>query len=126
MDRTAQDRLEAAVAALASGPGALKDRIARAWEAHLEALDPAQLPLASRDGFTRLSAQLHSARALPGDTVVRASARKLGAAEAAIAAGFLVHALREACCAPAREAAALQQDVESFEKITELRLASTG
>lgn len=92
MSLTPQDRLAAAVAALC-GHAPLKDRLALAWSSHLESLDPLLLPEEVRSEFILLGALLHSVRALPGDTVVRASVRKLSPAEATQCADFVVRAL---------------------------------
>ncbi len=92
MSSTPQDRLVAAVAALC-GHGPLKDRLAVAWSTHLESLDPLLLPEDVRAEFILLGALLHSARALPGDTVVRASVRKLSHVEAGQCADFIARAL---------------------------------
>ncbi len=125
MHRTAIDQLEAAVSDLA-GPGALKERIARAWEGHLESLDATQLPAPLRAGFGQVAALLHSAKALPGDTVVRASVRKLAEAEAADAASFLVRALRVACGARFEEAGEPAGAGAVYDRVAPLRLAGTG
>lgn len=82
-------RLEAAVTTL-SGNGALKDRLTRAYARHLEHLEPEALPPTVRQEFAALSNALHSARALPGDSVVRASVRKLSCEEAERCAALIV------------------------------------
>jgi len=89
---TSEDCLIAAVNTLA-GHGPLKDRLAAAWAGHLETLDPLLLPGDVRAEFNLLGALLHGVRALPGDTVVRASVRKLSHVEAGQCAEFIVRAL---------------------------------
>lgn len=76
MNSALADQLEAAVTVLASH-GALKDRLGTAWCQHLEDIDAQDLPLEAQQDFTELSKAMHAARALPGDTIVRASVRKL-------------------------------------------------
>jgi hypothetical protein len=82
-------RLEAAVTTL-SGNGALKERLTRAYARHLEHLEPEALPATIRSEFAALANALHSARALPGDSVVSASVRKLSNEEAERCAALIV------------------------------------
>ena len=74
-------KLEAAVTIL-TGHGALKDRLALAYSKYLEHLEQQELPEATQREFAELSLAMHRARALPGDTIVRASIRKLSNEEA--------------------------------------------
>ncbi len=74
-------KLEAAVTIL-TGHGALKDRLALAYSEYLEHLDQQELPEVTQREFAELSLAMHRARALPGDTIVRASIRKLSNEEA--------------------------------------------
>ncbi len=74
-------KLEAAVTIL-TGQGALKDRLALAYSDYLEHLDLLELPEETQREFAELSLAMHRARALPGDTIVRASIRKLSNEEA--------------------------------------------
>jgi len=74
-------KLEAAVTIL-TGHGALKDRLALAYGEYLEHLDLQELPEETQHEFAELSLAMHRARALPGDTIVRASIRKLSNEEA--------------------------------------------
>ncbi|HVO07941.1 MAG TPA: hypothetical protein VMT83_14210 [Burkholderiaceae bacterium] len=76
MNSALADQLEAAVTVLASH-GALKDRLGTAWCQHLEDIDAQDLPLEAQQDFTELWKAMHAARALPGDSIVRASVRKL-------------------------------------------------
>ena len=69
-------KLEAAVTIL-TGHGALKDRLALAYSKYLEHLEQQELPEETQREFAELSLAMHRARALPGDTIVRASIRKL-------------------------------------------------
>jgi hypothetical protein len=88
------NRLEAAVTTL-SGNGALKDRLCHAYARHLDALDVEALPAPLRGEFMSLANALHSARALPGDSVVRASVRKLSCEEAERCAALIVRAFTQ-------------------------------
>ena len=74
-------KLEAAVTIL-TGHGALKDRLALAYSDCLEHLEQQELPEATQREFAEMSLAMHRARALPGDTIVRASIRKLSNEEA--------------------------------------------
>ena len=75
------DHLEAAAFVLA-GCEPLKERLAIAWTKHLDTLEARDFPRDVRDEFEELITVLHRERALPGDTVLRASLRKLSTAEA--------------------------------------------
>jgi hypothetical protein len=83
------NRLEAAVTTL-SGNGALKERLCHAYALHLDSIDPEALPPPLRGEFASLTNTLHSACALPGDSVVRASVRKLSCEEAERCAALIV------------------------------------
>jgi hypothetical protein len=129
---TPRDRLVAAVTALC-GHGPLKDRLAVAWSSQLESLDPLLLPENVRAEFILLGALLHSARALPGDTVVRASVRKLSHVEAGQCADFIVRAL--ACTVAHATQSALEQEVArdaevaregEASRVPALRIAGAG
>jgi hypothetical protein len=87
MDLGAQ--LEAATLSLA-GAGTIKDRLLAAYCSHLADLREADLPLDVRADFAEMTRALHSARALPGDDVVKASVRKLSNAEASRYATLVV------------------------------------
>ena len=85
------DQFEAAVVALA-GHGALKDRLSAAYCDHIEGIDEQELPLELQQDFSELTKAVHAARALPGDSVVRASVRKFSNDEAQRAAALIVRA----------------------------------
>ena len=68
-------QLEAAVLALV-GHGALKDRLCAAYCDHLDDIREQDLPAEVQREFSAMSRAMHAARALPGDSVVRASVRK--------------------------------------------------
>ncbi|MDE2219883.1 MAG: hypothetical protein KGJ52_05825 [Gammaproteobacteria bacterium] len=89
MNSALADQLEAAVIALSSH-GALRDRLANAYSNHLCDLDAQDLPLEVQQDFADLGKAMHAARALPGDTVVRASVRKFSNDEAQRYAALIV------------------------------------
>jgi len=81
MHSTLTAQLEAAVLQLI-GNGALKDRLYSAWCQHLDGIAVHELPEETQQEFAGMVAVMHGARALPGDSVVRASIRKFSAEEA--------------------------------------------
>ncbi|MBS0387478.1 MAG: hypothetical protein JSR15_03270 [Proteobacteria bacterium] len=89
MNSALADQLEAAVIALAAH-GALKDRLSTAYCNHLEDIDLQDLPLEAQQDFAELAKAMHAARALPGDSIVRASVRKLSNEEAQRWAALIV------------------------------------
>jgi hypothetical protein len=84
-------RLEAAVLALA-GDGTLKDRLYAAFSDHLEDIDERELPEEIQSAFGDMTKTMHRARALPGDSVVRASVRKLSSEDAQRYSALVVRA----------------------------------
>ena len=84
-------QLEAAVLALV-GHGALKDRLCAALCDHLDDLREPDLPEEVQGEYAAMTRVMHGARALPGDSVVRASIRKLSNEEAERYAGLIVRA----------------------------------
>jgi hypothetical protein len=83
--------LEAAVLKLV-GHGALKDRLCAAYSDHLDDLRAHELPDEVQREFSAMSRAMHAARALPGDSVVRASVRKFSNEQAEAYAGLIVRA----------------------------------
>ena len=85
--------LEAAVLIL-TGVGALKERLYAAYIQHLESLDlnssGTELPGELLHDYTDMCTAMHTAHALPGENVIRASVRKLSAAEAERYAALIV------------------------------------
>jgi hypothetical protein len=88
-------QLEAATLALV-GDGTLKDRLCAAFCDHLDDIAEAELPEEVQEDFAAMARVMHGARALPGDSVVRASIRKLSSEEAQRYAGLILrtYALR--------------------------------
>lgn len=82
-------QLEAAVLTLV-GHGALKDRLCAAYCDHLDDIKEQDLPEEVRGEFAAMSRAMHGARALPGDSVVRASVRKFSNEEAQKFAALIV------------------------------------
>ena len=85
------ERLEAA-ALLLAGSEPIKDRLGKAWSTHLADLETRDFPRDVRDEFERLGDVLRRERALPGDTVLKASLRKLSNAEASRYASLIIRA----------------------------------
>lgn len=82
-------QLEAAVVTLV-GHGTLKDRLCAAYCDHLEDLREQDLPVEVQSEFAAMSRAMHGARALPGDSVVRASVRKFSNEQAQTFAALIV------------------------------------
>lgn len=85
--------LEAAVAALI-GNGPLKDRLYAAWCEHLDGIATHELPEETQQEYAAMVKVMHGARALPGDSVVRASIRKFSNEEAARYAALVLRVWR--------------------------------
>lgn len=84
-------QLEAAALALV-GDGTLKDRLCAAYCDHLDDISEQDLPDEVQEEFAAMARVMHSTRALPGDSVVRASIRKLSNEEAQRYAGLILRA----------------------------------
>lgn len=83
------ERLESAALAL-SGSEGIKDRLCIAWSRHLADLDLRDFPREVRDEFEEMIGALSRERALPGDTILKASLRKLSNADATRYAALIV------------------------------------
>jgi hypothetical protein len=83
------DRLEAAALELSTAD-AIKDRLYMAWSRHLADLELRDFPREVRDEFEELARALNRERALPGDSTLRASLRKLSNTDAARFAALIV------------------------------------
>ena len=83
------DRLEAAALAL-SGSEGIKERLHNAWSAHLADLELRDFPREVREEFAAMIGALSRERALPGDSILKASLRKMSHSEAAQYAGLIV------------------------------------
>ena len=82
-------QLEAA-ALLLVGDGTLKDRLCAAFCDHLDDIVELELPEEVQEEFAAMTRVMHGARALPGDSVLRASIRKLSSEEAQRYAGLIL------------------------------------
>jgi hypothetical protein len=82
-------QLEAAVLTLV-GHGAMKDRLCAAYCDHLDDIREQDLPEEVQREFAAMSRAMHGARALPGDSVVRASVRKFSNEQAQGFAALIV------------------------------------
>lgn len=83
------DRLEAAALAL-SGSEGIKERLHNAWSGHLADLELRDFPREVRDEFATMIDALKRERALPGDSILKASLRKMSNREAADYAALIV------------------------------------
>ncbi|MCC7461453.1 MAG: hypothetical protein IT480_03220 [Gammaproteobacteria bacterium] len=79
--RNLTDRLESAVVYLA-GSGTIKERLVEAYDKCLADLTAEDFPGELRADFSELMRALHRERALPGESLVRASVRKLSLEDA--------------------------------------------
>lgn len=73
--------LECAVVCLA-GPGTIKERLVDAYEHCLADLTEDDFPADLRGNFAELARAMHRERVLPGESMVRASVRKLSPEDA--------------------------------------------
>jgi hypothetical protein len=85
----ALDLLQRATTRL-SQSGSIKDRLADAYASHLLAVDSEQLPESVRNDFGALCTAMNRERALPHDSAVRASVRKMSNDEAGHYAALVV------------------------------------
>lgn len=83
------ERLQRAAIRLAQD-GSLKERLADAYAANLEGLDPDDLPEGLRADMTLLQGAMHRERAQPRESVIRASVRKMSSDEARRHAALVV------------------------------------
>jgi hypothetical protein len=73
-----------------SQDGSLKDRLADAYSSHLIGLEADDLPDGLRNDFASLCEAMHRERALPRESVIRASVRKMSNDEAGHYAALVV------------------------------------
>jgi hypothetical protein len=88
MDSTL-DLLQRAATRL-SQEGSIKDRLADAYASHLVEVDADDLPDGVRNDFAALCEAMHRERALPRESVIRASVRKMSNDEARHYAALVV------------------------------------
>jgi hypothetical protein len=73
-----------------SQDGSLKDRLADAYSTHLAEVDAEDLPDGVRNEFSALCTAMHRERALPRESAIRASVRKMSNDEAGQYAAMVV------------------------------------
>jgi hypothetical protein len=83
------DLLQQATITLSQG-GAIKDRLAEAYAAHLIQIDPDDLPEYLRGEFNALCSAMRRERPQPRESAIRASVRKMSNDEAARHAAVVV------------------------------------
>jgi len=83
------DRLQAALTVLA-GHGHVKQRLTKAYEAHLVEIDDDELPIAMKQSFADLRVLMHRVTPLKGESPVCASVRKMSLEEASECAAQVV------------------------------------
>jgi hypothetical protein len=88
MDNTL-DLLQRATTRL-SQSGSIKDRLADAYATHLVTVDSDELPETLRNDFSALCAAMNRERALPRESAIRASVRKMSNDEAGHYAALVV------------------------------------
>jgi len=83
------DRFYAAVSVL-SGHGHIKQRLIKAYEENLAAINEDELPIALKQSFSDLRHQMNRVMPLNGEGPICASVRKMSVAEAAECATLIV------------------------------------
>lgn len=83
------DRFQAAVTVLA-GNGHIKQRLIKSYDENLVTIHEDELPIALRQPFADLRAQMHSVKPLNGEGPIRASVRKMSLVEASLCATSIV------------------------------------
>ena len=83
------DRFNAAITVLA-GHGHIKQRLMRAFDEHLSAVDADELPIAMKQEFADLRRRLQSVAPLNGEGAVCASVRKMSPDDASECASQIV------------------------------------
>lgn len=88
------DRFYAAVSVLA-GHGNIKQRLIRAYEENLAAVDVAQLPIAIKQPYSDLKYLMSQVEPLNGEGRIRASVRKMSTKEADACAQKIIDLFRD-------------------------------
>ena len=91
------DRFYAAVSVLASH-WHIKQRLRKAYDDHLDAIDGAELPEAIRQAFADLRLEMYRVASLNGEGRICASVRKMSTEEAGDCAVSVVSLYREMIC----------------------------
>ena len=84
-----------AAASVLVGPGHIKQRLMKAFEDHLDAIDEEELPQIRRRTFVEVQQALHRVTPLNGEGPVRASVRKMSPIEAGDCAIKILSIYRE-------------------------------
>ena len=90
------DRFHAALTVLA-GHGHIKQRLMKAFEAHLEDIHEDELPIAMKQSFADLRHEMHRVSPLNGEGPICASVRKMSLADASECASRIVSLYGEIC-----------------------------
>ncbi len=88
------DRFYAAVTTLA-GDGHIKQRLIRAYQDNLLAIEDDELPIELKEIFAGLKRRMHTVAPLNGEGAIRGSVRKMSAREASDCAESVVYLYRE-------------------------------
>ncbi len=83
------ERFHAALTVLA-GHGHIKQRLIKAYEDNLAAIDEDELPISLQQSFADLKRQMHSVTPLKGEGPICASVRKMSFDEASECAAYVV------------------------------------
>lgn len=114
--RSLIDRLEYATVCLA-GPGTIKERLIEAYSQCLADLHDDTLPESLQGDFARMLHALQRERALPGDSVLRASVRKLSLDEARQYTALIVRTYGALAATGCNELAASQRVSSPFARL---------
>jgi len=88
------DRFYAAMSVLA-GHGRIKQRLMKAYEEHLDAIDEDELPQSVRQAFVEIQQQMHQGAPLNGEGPICASVRKMSPIQAGECAVAILSLYRE-------------------------------
>ena len=88
------DRFHAAVSVMA-GNGSVKQRLMKAYEQHLAAIEDDDVPIAIRQEFADLKSQMYRVAPLNGEGPICASVRKMSSREAGQCGVAIVSLYRE-------------------------------
>ncbi len=88
------NRFYAAIAVLA-GHGHIKQRLIRAYEENLDAIDEDELPVSVRQAYSDLRQSMYRVAPLKGESPISASVRKMSPTDASDCASQVVELFRE-------------------------------
>ena len=110
------DSFHAAVSVLV-GHGHIKQRLIRAYEEHLEAIDEAEVPQQRRTAFLEVQKAMHRVAPLNGEGSVCASVRKMSPVEAGDCAIAILSVYRAMLLDGDGESSELHLDHENFKAV---------